>query len=230
MSGYRAVLLDLYDTLAWTEWPAMRAELEERFGLTAAELLRAFSATRAARSVGAFGSAEGDLAAILEAAGVRAAPEVVRELDALRTRRLVESGVHLWEDSVPTLRELRRRGLGAAVVSNCDHATRPVVERLGLVEEADAVILSFEVGVAKPDAGIYLAALEALGGVEPARAVFVDDQTRYCDGARELGIATFLIRRADAAPVEGVGGPGGHRVIGSLRALLDTAELSRPGA
>jgi putative hydrolase of the HAD superfamily len=221
VSGYDAVLLDLYDTLAWTEWPAMRAELEERFGLSERDLLRAFTVTRSARSVGAFGSAEGDLAAILEAAGVRAAPDLVRELDAERTRTLVESGVHLWDDSIPTLRELRRRGLRTAVVSNCDHATRPVVERLGLVDEADAVILSFEAGVAKPDAGIYLAALQALGGVEPGRSAFVDDQARYCDGARDLGIATFLIRRKEADPVEGTDEPGGHRVVRSLRALLD---------
>ena len=30
MSEVRAVLLDLYDTLAWTAWPTMRAELEGR--------------------------------------------------------------------------------------------------------------------------------------------------------------------------------------------------------
>ncbi len=221
MSGTRAVLLDLYDTLVWTEWPSMRAALEERFGLTEAELLRAFTVTRPARSVGAFGSAEGDLAAILRAAGVEAEPDLVRELDAERTQTLLETGVRLWEDSIPTLRELRRRGLRTAVVSNCDHATRPIVDRLGLGDETDAVILSFEVGVAKPDPGIYLAALEALGGVEPAEAVFVDDQARYCDGARALGIATFLILREEASPNEGVSEPGGHRVIRDLRALPD---------
>jgi putative hydrolase of the HAD superfamily len=221
VSGHRAVLLDLYDTLAWTEWPAMRAGLEERFGLGEAELLRAFTVTRPARSVGAFGSAEGDLGAILRAVGIDAEPDLVRELDAERTTRLLETGVRLWEDSVPALRELRRRGLRTAVVSNCDHATRPVVDHLGLADEADAVILSFEVGVAKPDRGIYLAALEALGGVEPAEAVFVDDQARYCDGARDLGIATFLMLREEASPNEGVSEPGGHRIIRDLRALLD---------
>ena len=70
MSEVRAVLLDLYDTLAWTEWPTMRAELEDRFGIGEAELLRAFTTTRQARSIGAYGSAEGDLAAVLEAAGI----------------------------------------------------------------------------------------------------------------------------------------------------------------
>ncbi len=221
MSGVGAVLLDLYDTLAWTDWPALRAGLEDRFGLSERDLLRAFTTTREARSVGAYGSAEGDLAAILEAAGIAPEPDLVRELDAERTRILLGTGVHLWEDSIPTLRELRRRGVRTAVVSNCDHATRPIVEHLGLGAETDAVVLSFEARVAKPDPGIYLAALDALGGIDPADATFVDDQTRHCDGARALGITPYLIRRDDVDPVEGVSEPGGHRVIRSLRALLE---------
>ena len=72
MNEVLAVLLDLYDTLAWTQWPTMRAELEDRFGIGEADLLRAFTTTRQARSIGAYGTAEGDLAAVLEAAGVSA--------------------------------------------------------------------------------------------------------------------------------------------------------------
>jgi putative hydrolase of the HAD superfamily len=95
-----------------------------------------------------------------------------------------------------------------------------VIEALGLTDEVDATILSFEVGVAKPDAGIYEAALQRLG-VSSEEATFVDDQAGYCDGAAAVGIATFLILRRDASPVEGVSAPGGHRVIRDLRTLVD---------
>jgi putative hydrolase of the HAD superfamily len=220
VSEVRAVLIDLYDTLAWTEWPSMRAELEERFGVSEGELLRAFTSTREARSTGAYGSAEGDLAAVLDAAGVPTDPELVRELNETRMKAFAENGVHLWEDSIPTMRELRARGLRTAVVSNCDHATRPIVDELGLEREADAIVLSFEVGVAKPDAGIYRAALDALGA-RPEEAVFVDDQAAYCEGAEALGIRSFLIVREDADPAEGVGLAGNRRVLHDLRSLLD---------
>jgi len=113
-----------------------------------------------------------------------------------------------------------RGTIGTAIVSNCDHGTRPVVERLGLDAETDAVVLSFEAGVAKPDAGIYRIALDALGAREE-EAVFVDDQARYCDGAAALGIGTFIVLRHDAAPGEGVSRPGGHAVLRDLRSLLD---------
>jgi len=220
VSEVRAVLLDLYDTLAWTEWPTMRAELEERFGVSEGELLRAFTTTRQARSTGAFGSAEGDLAAVLEAAGVAADAELVHELNETRMKAFAENGVHLWDDSLPTLRALRGRGLPTAIVSNCDHATRPIVDELGLEREADAVVLSFEVGVAKPDAGIYQAALDALGA-RPQEAVFVDDQAWYCEGAEAIGIRSFMIARDDAAPAKGFGAPGDRMVLHDLRSLLD---------
>jgi putative hydrolase of the HAD superfamily len=106
------------------------------------------------------------------------------------------------------------------VVSNCDHATRPIVDELGLADEADAVLLSFEVGVAKPDAGIYRAALDALGA-QPEGSVFVDDQAGYCDGAEALGIRSILILRDDAFPVEGTSVTGDREVIHDLRSLLD---------
>jgi HAD superfamily hydrolase (TIGR01509 family) len=221
VSDVRAVLIDLYDTLAWTDWPTMRAELEERFGISEMELLRAFTTTREARSIGAYGSAEGDLAAVLEAAGVQPDTDLVHELNASRARALAENGVHLWDDSIPTLRELRRRGIRTAVVSNCDHATRPIVDDLGLEREVDAIMLSFEVGAAKPDPGIYRAALDALGA-RPEEAVFVDDQAAYCEGAEALGIRSFLIVREDAAdPAEGVSTRGFRHALHDLRSLLD---------
>jgi putative hydrolase of the HAD superfamily len=217
----RAVLFDLYDTLVWSEWPVMRGEIEREFGVDEQTLIRAFVQTRPARSVGTFGSAEGDLKAVLDAAGVEVSSERLRSLSEDRVARFLADGVHLWDDSIPALRALRERGIRTAVVSNCDHATRPVVERLGLVEETDAMILSFEVRVAKPDTGIYEAALRALD-VTAGDAAFVDDQVGYCDGATALGIRSFLILREGASPEEGVSAEThGYPVITDLEAFAD---------
>ncbi|HJU57476.1 MAG TPA: HAD-IA family hydrolase [Actinomycetota bacterium] len=215
----RAVLLDLYDTLVWTEWPKLRDLIEQRTDLSRRDLLAAFDRTRRERSVGAFDSMEGDLRAVLRAAGVEDADDQAPSLAELATRFL-EDGVHLWDDSLPVLRELRSRGIRTAVVSNCDHGTRPVVERLGLHEEADAVVLSFEVGVAKPDPKIYGVALDVLDA-RAQESLFVDDQARYCDGAAALGIGTYIVLRHEAAPGEGVSNAGAHPVLRDLGSLLD---------
>jgi FMN phosphatase YigB (HAD superfamily) len=105
-------------------------------------------------------------------------------------------------------------------VSNCDHSTRPIVDQLELEQEADAIVLSFEVGVAKPDPGIYRTALDAVGA-RAEEVVFVDDQVAYCRGAEALGIRAFVIQREDADPLEGIGAEGDLVVLHDLRSLLD---------
>ena len=73
---YDAVLLDLYDTIVWSEWFRMRDAIAARIGegMEANRLQKAFEQTRPARGVGRFGSVEGDMAAVLEAAGVPTTP------------------------------------------------------------------------------------------------------------------------------------------------------------
>jgi putative hydrolase of the HAD superfamily len=221
-----AALLDLYDTLVWTEWSQLRDTFCARLGVDVPTMLDAFDRTRRARGVGVYASPEEDVQAVVEALGIEPKPSLIRELTDLELTH-VTSGVHLHEDSLPTVRALRARGVRTALVSNCSHSTRPVVDRLGLEDEFDVVVLSFEVGAMKPDAEIYLTALERVGGIAPADAVFVDDQARYCDGAAALGIDTRLILRPRAQPAEGVETHvNGHRVIHDLRPLLEEREGS----
>ena len=209
-----AALLDLYDTVARTRWRELSDRISGELGVDVAALYRAYDLTREERSLGAYDGPEGDMAAIVEAAGFGSTPELIDSLVAME-RRFTETGVELWEDSLPVVYELRQRGIKTALVSNCSHSTRGIVDRLGLVEAFDEVILSFEVGLRKPDPAIYREALRRVD-VEPDRAVFVDDQQEYCDGAASIGIPTYLIDRTGDATPDG----NGHRVIRDLRALL----------
>jgi HAD superfamily hydrolase (TIGR01509 family) len=212
-----AYLLDLYDTLAHGDWISWRAELAEITGLSQDAIGRAYERTRAARNRGEFESPEGDVAAIVDAAGLDAA--VVDRVLAGETA--FAERITLYDDVLPTLAQMRERGHLTVIVSNCSWGTRPTVDRLGLEEACDAVVLSCEVGVHKPEPGIYQKALAALG-VTAADAVFVDDQTAYCDGARALGIGTRLIQRPTATPFEGFApSTNGHTVIHGLAELLD---------
>jgi putative hydrolase of the HAD superfamily len=210
-----AVLLDLYDTLVRTHWGQLSERITAELDIDKADLFRAYELTRAARGVGTYGSVRGDMTAIVEAAGVDPDAEMIERLLAME-REFSETGVELWEDSLPVVRELRARGAKTALISNCSHSTRPIVDRLEIAAEFDAILLSFEVGMHKPDPAIYREALRRLGDVSPDRAVFVDDQPAYCDGAAVLGIETFLIDRSG----DGTPDLNGHRVIRDLRALL----------
>jgi len=161
-----------------------------------------------------FGSAEGDMAAVMRALGIEPDPPWVRELTR-RHLELLAGRTHLYDDVLPVLRELRAGGVRTAIISNCDHWTRPVLDRLGLDVAVDTVLLSFEIGVMKPNGEIYDMALDRVG-VEPSEAVFVDDVVEYLDGAAALGIRTLHIVRDGGAypPAEQ------HATVRDLRAVL----------
>lgn len=83
----------------------------------------------------------------------------------------------VWEfypDARETLRTLRARGLKLGVVSNWDTRLRRIANETGLADLVDFVIISAEVGVRKPEPGIFDRALK-LGGVEAGDALHVGD-------------------------------------------------------
>lgn len=90
-------------------------------------------------------------------------------------RELLAAHATVYSDVIPFIAELRRRGIGLAMVSNCAPNAGPLLRTLGLAELVDHIFLSCDVGTAKPAAGIYRAALDAFD-ISPQDAIFVDDQ------------------------------------------------------
>ena len=214
-----AALIDLYDTLVWSDWPRWQRALAGRLGVDVSALLMAFDETRPARSIGAFADHDGDIAALLSALTIEPTPDLVGAVRALEERELTND-IHLYADSLPAVQALREHGVRTALVSNCSHNTRAVVERLGLEAAFDAVILSFEVGAQKPEPEIYRLALERLGITQPSRAVFVDDQADYCDGAAAIGMQTRLMLRPREPVEDFAPSTNGHPVIREMTGLL----------
>jgi putative hydrolase of the HAD superfamily len=213
---FDAVLFDLYETLVRAELPPLPDRLSTLLGVSAEALLRAFEETQADRDIGVFKSAEGDTAAVVQACGLELAPYVVRDLTARRQAFLVGGGLRLFDDVLPVLRRLRAEGIRTAIVSNCGHGTRPAVQALGLDREVDVVVLSCELGVKKPDAAIFRAALDRLVA-PPERTAFIDDLVDYCAGAQALGIRSYrIVRDAAGAPAP----DGWPRIVTRLDALL----------
>jgi len=140
----------------------------------------------------------------LRAGGAQARPELVRALVEL-DRELLLRSAWLYDDALPFMRALRSRGVKVAIVSDCSEHTRDLLESNGVADLADALVLSCEVGAEKPAAEIFSHALDQLG-VPARRAVFVDDQPSYCEGAAALGIAAVQVVRGELdgkVPAEG---------------------------
>ena len=132
---------------------------------------------------------------ILRACGQEAHPGLVAEM-VRRDQELLLANARLYDDVIPFLRRLRARGIKIAIVSNCTENTRPMLVSLGVDALADALVLSCEVGAAKPAAEIFRCALDRLG-VTAEAAVFVDDQAGYCAGSVAVGIRAVQIVRGE---------------------------------
>jgi HAD superfamily hydrolase (TIGR01509 family) len=208
-----ACLLDAYDTIVHTDFSAHRNELPKLAGISADAMFREFSRLAPALSVGEI-SIAGAYAQILRACGVEPRPELVRAMTDKSRELLLLSG-RLYDDVLPFLRTLKSRGIKIAIVSNCDENTRDLLVELGVAALADALVLSNEVGAAKPAPQIYQYALDELG-VGPGAALFADNNATYCAGAAALGIRAVQIVRG--ARVEGGADvPTGPVVIRSLK-------------
>jgi putative hydrolase of the HAD superfamily len=104
----------------------------------------------------------------------------------------------LFEDTLPTLDELRRHGLKLGLVSNTGRDLDAFVAHHGL--QVDAVVASGTHGKIKPHPAIFQAALERLG-VNPSEAAMVGDSVEDdVEGARALGMRAFLVDRDDRYP------------------------------
>jgi putative hydrolase of the HAD superfamily len=127
---------------------------------------------------------------------------------------------HAYEDSAPTLRALRERGIRTVVVSNWDRSLHERLLQTGLAELVDGAVASAEVGSAKPDGAIFAAALR-IARSAPEQTWHVGDTPEAdVDGARAAGIRPVLIARE--APPGPLGGVTTVRSLSELIPLLAT--------
>ena len=198
-----ACLVDVYDTILSCDFSPNRIELPKLAGVAADAWNEAYAQLWAAVQVGRVSKAEA-FAQTLRACGARPRADLVRAL-VERDRELQFASARLYDDAIPFLGRLRSGGIKVAIVSNCSEHTRPLLTELGVTALADAVVLSCEVGAAKPSAEIFLHALDRLE-VAASAALFVDDQASFCAGGAAVGIrAVQIVRGAPDGTVPAAG-------------------------
>jgi len=134
--------------------------------------------------------AKGFAARLQEASGVRVSPEgLVQRMFA----------VDLEEDMLLAVGAVKAAGFKTALLSNSWGSSLYPRARLAVL--FDALVISGEVGMRKPDPDIYVLALERIQ-VEPHRSVFVDDHPGHLAAARELGMLTILHRSPEETIAE----------------------------
>ena len=120
-------------------------------------------------------------------------PDLIEALYAVMPQQWVA-----FDDTRPVLQELAARGIRIGVLSNAGIDIRPTLDLAGLSEFVDGVVVSYEVGVVKPDPEIFRLALAQLE--RPAgQVLMVGDSGRDDVGGAALGIRTLILPRTTGA-------------------------------
>jgi putative hydrolase of the HAD superfamily len=196
---YRAILFDLDDTLydLRSYW---RGRLHEAIDDVLARYPR-FDREALVRQAIAEKVYMDKLPAFLRAVGIEDEQLIVSAHDIFQRdwfERLV-----LFDDAVHTLEALRPRYKLGLVTNGPSRTQRPKIEQFKLIDYLDLLIVSEEVGVAKPDPAIFAIALDRLG-VMPGEALFVGDSLEFdLPGAAAAGMPFIWMNpRGETLPAD----------------------------
>jgi putative hydrolase of the HAD superfamily len=205
VKALRAVLLDALGTLIElpAPWPALVSELAAR-GVPVNEdearaaLLEEMAYYRAHHDEATAPAELDDLRDRCTEVLRRGLPARAREVEDLRGALLAALRFRPYPEVPGVLAELGRLGVARVVVSNWDVSLRGVLDETGLAPLVDGVVISAEVGVAKPDPAIFDRALE-VAGAGAGEALHVGD-TADVDvaGALAAGLRAVHLDRSGA--------------------------------
>lgn len=129
----------------------------------------------------------------------------IQKIVAKRTGVKEELFHHLHPEIIPMLEGLRAEGFMIGLISNCFSEEAQVIRESILFSYFDAVDLSYEQGVAKPDRKIYEKCVEMLS-VEPEQCLYVGDGgSGELEAARDCGMhpvqAVWYLKEGTMQPV-----------------------------
>jgi putative hydrolase of the HAD superfamily len=106
----------------------------------------------------------------------------------------------LYDDVIPAFEAVKEKRLTIGLLTNLQHEINSMCRELGIAPYIDFIVTSGEVGADKPQAPIFLKALE-LAKVEPQEAIHIGDQyNNDVRGARAVGIVPLLLDRDNLYP------------------------------
>jgi epoxide hydrolase-like predicted phosphatase len=116
----------------------------------------------------------------------------VRENEGMVQRLF--AGVRADDRMVDAVRRVKESGMPTGLISNSWGGAS--YDRVEVDDLFDAVVISGEVGLHKPEPEIFRLGAERLG-VAPEECVFVDDLRENCEGAEAVGMTAILHRGPD---------------------------------
>lgn len=132
-------------------------------------------------------------AVLIKKAGIEPTKELIRHI--LGKMQQIKFKPILYGDVLPTLTELKEKGLILGLISNVDNDITQLCQDLGLMPFLQVMITSLDSGYNKPQPEIFKEAVRQ-ASVQPREAIYVGDQYRIdVIGAKQAGMLGILLDR-----------------------------------
>jgi putative hydrolase of the HAD superfamily len=210
----RAVIFDLYDTLLYLTDPIVqetRHAIALRAGVDPDAWAGLWRGNVVDRMLGKMGGLDDEIRGMLQQLGPAPPPALVAGLVEEQIAGWARA-VTLYPETLPVLAALRQRGLKLGLISNCSADAGATVARIGLADFFDAITLSCDVGLMKPDPAIYQHTCEALGVTPPESMFVADGAFGELDASRALGMLTVKVEQPNQSGDFGTSTSFDHRV------------------
>lgn len=186
----KAVIFDMFETLI-THYKCplyFGAQMAQDAGISKEQFLPLWRATDEERTLGKL-TLEQVITSILQECGCFS-EELLENIVEKRIETKKACFENLHEEIIPMLTKLKEQGIKIGLISNCFSEEAAVIRESVLFPFFDAVCLSYEQGVQKPDREIYNRCMAELD-VKAEECVYVGD-----GGSQELEAASSLGMKA----------------------------------
>lgn len=116
--------------------------------------------------------------------------ELLNQIVRKRIQTKEECFNHMHKEIIPLLCNLKKKGILVGLISNCFSEEADIIRKSVLFQYFDAVCMSYEQGIQKPDAEIYRRCIKKLN-VESSECLYVGDGGSFeLETAQQLGMKT----------------------------------------
>ncbi len=182
----KAVIFDMYETLItlFESSLYMGEQIAEEIGISETKFREIWNPSDADRTIGKR-TLEDVIEEILRV-NDRYSQALFDTIIEKRKRSRMESFEHIHPEILFLLKQLQERDIKIGLITNCYYEERDVIVKSELFQYFDAVCMSCEMGIMKPDTKIFHACMDELS-VAPNECLYVGD-----GGSKELETAQLL--------------------------------------
>ena len=189
----QAVIFDLYETLVTEFDPDWRPgpSVAERLGLPQAAFDAAWNSRYEARMTGRLPDFAAVLREVTAELGQTPNEAMIAQLRQERLKEKVIPFTHIDPAVLQMLNRLRAQSIKLGLITNAAPEEVAAWPESDLASFFDDMIASYQVGLLKPDAGIYRLACERLAVVPEATAFVGDGGNQELPGAAQASLRPF---------------------------------------